>query len=96
MARYVLSPRAQSDLDEIWNYTIRQWGVVQADRYILDLVSAIETAAANPRSGHACDEIRPGYFKLPSGSHVVFDKIAGEKIDVIRVLHRRMDFDRHL
>ena len=96
MARYVLSPRAQSDLDEIWNYTTRHWSVVQADRYILDLVGTIETAAANPRSGRACDEIRAGYFKLPSGSHVVFYKIVGEKIDVIRVLNQRMDFSRHL
>jgi toxin ParE1/3/4 len=96
MARYVLSPRAQSDLDEIWNYTARQWSIDQAERYIRDLMKAIEAASNNPRSGRTCDEIREGYFKLLVGSHVLFYRALDGKIDIVRILHQRMDFDRHL
>jgi len=95
-ARYVLSPAAQSDLDEIWNYTEEQWSVDQADRYVRELVTAIAAIASGERSGRTCDDIRPGYFKLLSGSHVVFYKTTGPQIDVIRILHQRMDFNRRL
>jgi toxin ParE1/3/4 len=78
VSRYLLSPAAQSDLGQIWDYTR-------------------ERAAANPRIGRACDEIRPGYRKLAAGSHILFYRVsAGGIIDVGRVLHERMDVDRHL
>ena len=34
MAEYRLSPAAQCDLDEIFNYTFQQWGAAQAMSYI--------------------------------------------------------------
>jgi len=40
---------------------------------------------------------RAGYRKLAAGSHVLFYRVMSEgDIDVVRVLHRRMDVDRHL
>jgi toxin ParE1/3/4 len=51
--------------------------------------------AADPRLGRTCDEVRPGYRKYPVGSHVVFYRIARGGIDVARILHQRMDFERH-
>lgn len=97
MSRYLLSPAAQQDLREIWDYTCERWDADQAERYLRELQSAIERAAGNPRIGRACDEIRPGYYKLAAGSHTLFYRvIADELIDVVRVLHQRMDVDRHL
>lgn len=96
MAGYILSPRAVSDLDEIWNYTAATWDTEQAEIYIRELWRAIETVAADPGRGRACDEIRPGYFKFLSGSHVLFYRKATKKIDIVRILHQRMDFDVHL
>jgi toxin ParE1/3/4 len=97
VSRYLLSPAAQSDLGQIWDYTRDRWGVDQAEEYLRELQRAIERAAANPRIGRACDEIRPGYRKLAAGSHILFYRVsAGGIIDVGRVLHERMDVDRHL
>ena len=31
--RLFLKPRAQSDLDAIWNYTANRWGLEQAETY---------------------------------------------------------------
>ena len=94
--RYVLSPRAQSDLREIWDYTVERWGMEQAEIYVRTIRSAVERIAENPGQGRQCDEIRPGYFKYASGSHVLFYRRISDGIDVVRVLHQRMDFDRHL
>jgi toxin ParE1/3/4 len=91
--RYSLSPRAQADLNEIWKYTETHWSAAQAERYIRGIQTAIEAVAANPRRGRACDDIRPGYMKVVTGSHVVFYRLVDGGIDVVRVLHQRMDID---
>jgi toxin ParE1/3/4 len=97
VSRYLLSPAAQADLEQIWDYTHDRWGVDQAEEYLRELQRAIERAAANPRIGRDCDEIRPGYRKLAAGSHTLFYRVTAEgRIDVVRVLHQRMDVDRHL
>lgn len=97
MNRYLLSPAAQSDLEQIWDYTHDQWGIDQAEEYLRELQRAIDRAAANPRIGRACDEIRPGYRKLAAGSHTLFYRVTADGvIDVVRLLHQRMDIDRHL
>jgi toxin ParE1/3/4 len=97
VSRYLLSPAAQADLERIWDYTHDHWGVNQAEEYLRELQHAIDRAAANPAIGRACDEIRPGYRKLAAGSHALFYRVTAEGvIDVVRVLHQRMDVDRHL
>jgi len=96
MTRYRLARLAQADLESIWDYTEARWGLGQAEAHVRDLQQAIEATAANPRLGRACDEIRSGYFKRAVGSHLVFYRFADGRMDVIRILHQRMDLDRHL
>ncbi|WP_343708852.1 type II toxin-antitoxin system RelE/ParE family toxin [Mycobacterium sp.] len=97
MSGYLFSPAARADVEHIWDYTAEHWGVDQAENYLLELQHSIERAVANPRIGQACDEIRAGYRKLASGSHVLFYRAAADDvIDVVRILHQRMDIDRHL
>ncbi|MEB3063197.1 type II toxin-antitoxin system RelE/ParE family toxin [[Mycobacterium] zoologicum] len=96
-SRYLLSPAAQADLEQIWDYTHEQWGIDQADEYLREIQYAIARVAANPRIDRTCDEIRLGYRKLSVGSHALFYRLTAEDVvDVIRVLHRRMDTDLHL
>jgi len=93
--RYVLSPLAQRDLDEIWNYTAQRWSIDQAEIYTRQLGQDIETVAAQPEIGRACPEVRAGYYKYPSGSHVLFYRRIEGGVDIVRILHARMDFARH-
>ena len=96
MTPYVLSPLAQRDLEDIWAYSEDRWGSGQAERYIRTIQQAIENAAANARRDRPCDEIRVGYFKLSVGSHILFYRRFDGVMDVMRILHQRMDFDLHL
>jgi len=93
---YTLSPRAQSDLDEIWNYTERHWGIDQAENYIRQLWHDIIAIATNPGIGRACTEVKAGYYKYRSGSHILFFRLNDGTVDVVRILHGRMDFEQHL
>jgi len=96
MSRFVLSPRAQADLDGIWDYTERKWGIDQSERYLRRIADAVDLIAQTPTLGQNCDHVREGYRKYPVGSHVLFYREMNSGIDVIRILHQQMDFDRHL
>jgi toxin ParE1/3/4 len=96
MSEVVFSPRAQADLDEIWEYTADRWDIQQADTYLRDLVLACSAVASGARKGRDAGDIRAGYFKITVVSHVVFYKERDGIMDVIRVLHQQMDMTRHL
>jgi toxin ParE1/3/4 len=51
---------------------------------------------ADPHLGRDCGHIRDGYRKYASGSHVLFYRLADDGVDIVRILHERMDFGRHL
>jgi toxin ParE1/3/4 len=93
---YLVSLEAQQDLDEIWDYTEEHWGEAQAERYTFDLKASVEALASGKRQGRPCDQIRPGLFKLTCGSHLIFYKQTRTAVTVVRILHQRMDFARHL
>lgn len=96
MSRYRLTPAAQRDLSSIWDFTEERWDVRQAETYIAEIRTAIERVADDPRRGRACDEIRKGYRRYGIGSHLLFYVESGEGVDVVRILHQRMDPIRHI
>lgn len=95
MAEDRLSPRAQRDLDAIFDYTAAQWDVPQAIRYI-DRIAACADLAAAPQQAQGCGDIRPGYRRRGVGQHVIYFRTTGYGVAVIRVLHQRMEVARHL
>jgi toxin ParE1/3/4 len=97
LTKYVLSPAAIADLEEIWDYTCTCWKEDQADVYLRDLQVAMERIADNPRTGRAYDDVRAGYRGHRAGSHTLYYRTADVGlVDVVRILHDRMDVDRHL
>jgi toxin ParE1/3/4 len=96
MSGYVLRPRAKADLAEIWRYTAERWNTAQADKYYRGIVAELGKVAESPTLGRPCDDIRPGYRRQNVGAHVIFYRTDGEAVDVVRILHARRDFRRHL
>jgi len=41
-------------------------------------------------------EVRAGYQKFPAGSHLLFYPTTPDEIDIVRILHQRLDVERHL
>ncbi|HET9107079.1 MAG TPA: type II toxin-antitoxin system RelE/ParE family toxin [Steroidobacteraceae bacterium] len=87
---------AESDLIDIWQYSFEQWGAAQADKYLDELDSGIRKLAINPESGMRRDFVRDGYRVLFVGCHAVYYTVTPDTVHSIRVLHGRMDPDRHL
>jgi len=89
------SPAAVADLERIWDYSADRWGPDQADRYTDEIRDACLALAGERARGQGVD-LRPGYLKYRTGSHVIYYRDRGEWLDVIRVLHGRMDVERNL
>jgi toxin ParE1/3/4 len=97
MSGVVLSPKAKADLSDVWDYTYSEWGVEQAEKYIRELWAAMQEQTRDLTKSVDIGDVRKGYRKLRSGSHVIFFKVTRDGgVDVVRILHQKMDFDRHL
>lgn len=92
---YRISPQAESDIEEIWLYTFKNWSLEQADSDHDAIVAAFDDLAAGRKAGRPVD-VREGYFKCPVGSHLVFYRFSESGLVVVRVLHQRMDVGQHL
>lgn len=78
-------------------HTLQSWGLPQRDTYISELFEAFGRLAETPQIATRIDAIREGYRKFPQGSHVIFFRESEtHAIEIIRVLHKRMDADAHL
>jgi len=89
------SPAAETDLADIWRYSAEQWGVDQAEQYIDDLRDACHALATGTRQGRRTD-IRSGYLKYLVGRHLLYFKENDGCLEIIRILHARMDACRQL
>lgn len=96
MAELHLTPAAVQDMEDIWRYTAQRWSVSQAERYIDRLTACFEALAQAPLSAPACDHIRPGYRRQVVESHVVYFRTGQDMVTVVRILHERMDANRHV
>ena len=96
MASFELSVAADRDLTGIYRYSYRQFSAEQADAYLLSLDQCFSKLAQFPQLGRSIDHLRRGYFRFEHASHTVFYVRTALGICIIRVLHERMDPDRHL
>jgi toxin ParE1/3/4 len=91
-----LRPLAQADLEEIWLYTAGRWGAEQANAYHDLIADVLDRLAAGRLKARSAEHVRAGYLKYPAGSHTLFFRTAPYGLEVVRILHSRMDVARHL
>ncbi len=95
MTRFLLTPAAQADIDHIWDYTAEHWSPDQADRYTDDIRDACRDLATGRKNGRTASA-RAGYMKYSVGAHVLFYRVEATTFVILRILHGKMDVERHL
>ncbi len=90
---YVISKKAVSDLEEIWLYTVEKWSIDQADRYYNLIFDEIQFICKNVNAGKSMDHVRKGYRASKVKSHLIFYRIQNSNVEIIRILHERMDIE---
>ena len=93
---YVISKEALADLDAVWLYTAEKWSLTQADRYYFMIIDEIDFISRNVQSGKSMEYLRKGYRASKVKSHLIFYRISTDGIEIIRILHERMDLQTKL
>jgi toxin ParE1/3/4 len=93
---YVISKKAVSDLEEIWAYTVEKWSIDQADRYYSLIFDEINFICRNVDAGKSMNHVRKGYRASKVKSHLIFYRVVNDVVEIIRILHERMDIDNRL
>lgn len=89
-------PAARADLDAIVAYTKRNWGTDKARVYVAQL-RAVATGLADYPQRFPLYNSRLGSFRKAScGEHLIFYAVAADKVEIVRVLHNRVDADAQL
>jgi toxin ParE1/3/4 len=93
---FVISKKAVADLEGIWLYSVEKWSIDQADRYYNLIFDEINYICRNSNSGKSMEHVRKGYRASKVKSHFIFYRIVNDTIEVIRILHERMDIGNRL
>jgi toxin ParE1/3/4 len=93
---FVITKKAVSDIEEIWLYTVEKWSVEQADRYYNLIFEEINFICKNRDGGKSMEHIRKGYCASKVKSHLIFYRIINDTIEIVRILHERMDIENRL
>jgi len=93
---YAISKKAVSDLEEIWLYTVEKWSIKQANRYYSLIFDEIDFICRNIDTGKSMNHVRKGYRASKVKSHLIFYRVTNDVVEIIRILHERMDIDNRL
>ena len=96
MAKYILSPAAQSRLKEIKTYTLKNFGKRQTTIYLKNLHVCMQDLADEPSKGTERNDIKKGYYSKFIGSHTIYYRISDTHIGIIDILHQAMEPKRHI
>jgi toxin ParE1/3/4 len=97
MSEYIISGKALDDINNIWIYTAENWSIEQADRYYNLIFDEIEYIADNFEMARDFGAIRKNYKCSKVKSHLVFfKKTKSNEIEVVRILHEKMDIGNQL
>ena len=93
MNRVLFTPAAKRDLESIRDFSFENWGAEKAEDYLRRIFHSARELAERPNLGRSRDDVLPGYRSRRVGSHAIFFKVLDGGIEVIRILHQRMDVD---
>jgi toxin ParE1/3/4 len=91
-----LSRQAERDIEHILQYTYATYGDGQRHLYATALDHALATITGNPGLGHSRPDLSDRHRAFHVEQHVVVYTVSGQRINVARILHGRMDFARHV
>ena len=96
MPVFRLSAKSLEDLKSIGRFTLKSWGREQRNIYLSKIDESFHILAEQPQLGNVRDDIRKGYRVYHVGRHLIFYRQKPAEIEIIRILHDRMDVETHL
>jgi toxin ParE1/3/4 len=73
--KFELSELGLEDIDSIWEYTLLNWSISQAEKYYKEIFNSIELICTNPKIGISLNEVKSSHRKRLVGSHMIVYKV---------------------
>ena len=93
---YRISDDAETDLLAIWGHTAKTWSEVQADLYIDAFLVRFAWLTKNVGLWTTRPEIGEGLYSYLQKSHVIIFRKKNQCLEILRILHNRMDLKKHI
>jgi len=91
---YRLAPQAETDLEDLAFYVFLESGSLDvADLLIESITQRFGLLAAHPRAGRRRDDLRQGIRSFPVRGHLVFYRIDGSDVVIVRVVRGSRDLE---
>jgi len=97
-----ISDTAKKDLKKIGEYTLKEWGILQK-KYYLDLFKHSFKTLSHTISDDSIiplskprEDIDRGLLSYNVKKHIVYYRESEQEFTIIRILHSRMDPEKHL
>jgi toxin ParE1/3/4 len=85
------SRAADRDFKMIGQQSLSLWGRNQTRKYLHDIHNVILGLVDYPDRGPQYSGLQDGIRKIGSGSHLIFYRLEGTTVIIVRILHARMD-----
>ena len=92
--RLVVSDDARTDLIETYQFGLEHWGRAASGAYVGVIRTQMKSLARGETSGVSADDADLGLRRLVVRSHVIWFRIVGTELRVVRVLHQSRDAGR--
>ena len=96
MPRLELSTDAERDVEGMFLYGVMQFGSSQADSYTAGLRQTLDRIVQHPAAARLREEIRPPVRLYRYRAHHILYAVDGERIIILRILHRSANWLDHL
>ncbi|WP_176473875.1 type II toxin-antitoxin system RelE/ParE family toxin [Actibacterium ureilyticum] len=87
-----LTPAAEKDLDEIWDFTVRTWSVQQAETYLRGMQQAFLRIAEQPERAREMRDISPPVRLYRYQSHIIIYRAEDKMLNIVRIAHMRQNW----
>ncbi len=96
MGVYKLSKKAEIDLAKMYEFGISKFGLLQAQKYFLEMHDVFQVLDENENLGRDASEYIEDLRRFAFKAHTLFYLQTTGGIFILRVLSQRMDYQRNL
>ncbi|MFC7292893.1 type II toxin-antitoxin system RelE/ParE family toxin [Hirschia litorea] len=96
MPRLIITKPAERQLENIAEWTLKNWGETQVEMYKHDLNMGLMNILEHPRIGQDVSDLKAGLRKLPVEEHFIYYELKDDAVIIHAFLHGRQNPENHL
>ena len=96
MLKRRLTEGAKQDLINIRSYTKKEWGIMQQEKYLLEMNNSIKLLQESPLIGKAKPDLGNHFYSYPFKSHVIYYSFNSKLLMIFGIIHKSMIPTKHL